>query len=1196
MKPQTLTHSMRVLATTTAVATFLPLAGFAQQAGGGIDGCDLTDGVLAPGCSHANAGTLVTMPATGDADAAPADLGDEGFSISIEATDPVAPPARVAGTGDLPKQSTRQIDRLLSQAGVQVSYDGLGQRTRLAIATQDLRSTYPAGAPVAFRASSNYPAWIARAEVRVIDRDHPTRVLATLPVAPNGTVTWAMPAAPADGSGDEMLYTLRVYDSAGRYDETRAVPLNRSAKDFGATEKDGPIIAAGEGDDMTARRTIPVRGGAVTVTGDNLGPNSRVSVLGEQAVADASGVFVIQRILPPGVHDVRVGVGQGDITRRVEVPRQEWFYVGLADVTLGRTNSDSYTLGRLAGYAKGTTPAGYRITASIDTREDELKYLFRNLDEKDPDRILRRINPDDVYPTFGDDSTSFDDAPTSGKFYLRIEDDQSSVMWGDFKADNGASRLVRSDRTLYGAKAQYRSAEVTADGEARLAFSAYAAQPDRLVARDVLRGTGGSAYFLQRQDIIAGTATILVQYRDPVSGNVVRTQTLVEGTDYEIDYFQGVVILKTPLSSASGSGVIIDRPLGDLDVNLVAQYEYIPTTTTVDGFSAGSRVEGWVNDAVRLGFSAQVDTTGFADNRIFGGDILLRKSDATYLSFDAARSEGPGFGSSLSLNGGLDIAQDPTAGLKGTPASAYRLEGKADLAELTGGAAAGEIAGYFDRKEKGFVSSDYDIDQTQTSYGLSGKVQVGTRTELAFSVERFRDDIGKRQNDAQVGLAYALTGQLTAQVAVGYTERQDPLALADQTGDRIDLGVRLTWKRDEDLSLWAFGQSTVARTGGLYANDRAGVGASVRLNDRLRLEGEASGGSLGFAGLASLAYDNGAGSQYRVGYKLDPLRAADSTTFAGADRGSWVFGAERKVSDSISYRTETNLDLFGDQRSQTSAYGATYTPSDRWSYTGNLELGEADQSTGDTLERRGVSLGTTYSDADFLKAGLKGEYRIETSTDATQNRKTWLLSGFARYKTSEDWRLLANIDALVSSSDQTSFRDGRYIEANLGFAYRPVSNGRLRSLMRYTYLEDLPGVDQVNIDGDLSGPRQRSHIFSIDADYDLTKELTIGGKYGYRLGQIANRGTNTFVQNTADLAIIRLDYHVVQNWDILLEGRTLNFHEANTRENAALLGAWRHFGNNLKAGVGYQWGTVSDDLRSIDGNTEGVFLNIVGKF
>ena len=45
-----------------------------------------------------------------------------------------------------------------------------------------------------------------------------------------------------------------------------------------------------------------------------------------------------------------------------------------------------------------------------------------------------------------------------------------------------------------------------------------------------------------------------------------------------------------------------------------------------------------------------------------------------------------------------------------------------------------------------------------------------------------------------------------------------------------------------------------------------------------------------------------------------------------------------------------------------------------------------------------------------------------------------------------------------------------------------------------------------------------------------------------------------------------------------------------------MVGIWRHFGNNVKAGVGYQFGDVHDDLRFIDGRKEGAFINILAKF
>ena len=40
--------------------------------------------------------------------------------------------------------------------------------------------------------------------------------------------------------------------------------------------------------------------------------------------------------------------------------------------------------------------------------------------DKSPDAFFRRIDPDYYYPTFGDDSTVAEMAPTMGKLFLRL--------------------------------------------------------------------------------------------------------------------------------------------------------------------------------------------------------------------------------------------------------------------------------------------------------------------------------------------------------------------------------------------------------------------------------------------------------------------------------------------------------------------------------------------------------------------------------------------------------------------------------------------------------------------------------------------------------------------------------------------------------------------------------------------------------
>ncbi|SEO14791.1 hypothetical protein SAMN04489859_103829 [Paracoccus alcaliphilus] len=1164
--------------------------------GSQADGCR-ADGVdYAGDCSHYNAGTVVSRPVQPNVSEGPAPaLGDIGFSISIDAVEagPDAPRRTIAGAPARPERM-REIDRLLDLAGVDLTYDGLGGRPRLAVATADLRESFVAGETVTFRASANYPAWISRAEVVVTDIRG--RTLAAVPIRPNGVADWTMPAE----GPDEFLYFLRVSDSGGRRDETRSLALSRAASVI-APDLTGPVTAAAEGDDMTARRGIPVQGGAITVSG-HAPAGQMVQVLGEAVPVDPSGRFVVQRILPPGTHGVAIAIDGRRMDRSVTIEKSEWFATGIVDVTVGRHDGDTWRMGRLAGFAQGTLANGTRITASVDTREAELRDLFRNFGRKFPDQTLRSMKSEDVFNTFGDDSQMTELAPSSGRFFLRAERDGSHLQWGDFKPQDSGDLTVRSDRALYGASGEYRSLDVTAQGDSRLRVSGYGAQADSLMQRDVLRATGGSAYFLSRQDLLVDSETITVEVRSRTTGLVVETRRLTEGADYRINAVQGVVILNAPLSSSvGGEGLVSNNPLGDYDVNLVAQYEYVPTTGEVDGYSAGLRGEYWVGDHVRVGASALRETTGLADQELIGADILLRDGESRELLLEYATSEGPGFGSSFSLNGGLDLESgdglnpsDPSYGLPGLRADSWRIAGRTDLAFA---GLRGEIAGYYDRKDAGFSSPDHDIQYDQKAWGLSGHVALTARTDLTFGGEALRRDDGKREEKARLGFAHQIseTWGLEGEIA---RDHRDEAGSPDDFGNRTDAALRLTWARDEDLSVWVFGQATLSHDPTRHSNDRGGIGASARLTDRVEVLAEVSDGSLGTAGRVELGYRPNADSVTTIGYRLDPLRRFDATDFSGRDRGSLVFGSSSKVNDRWSYTSESTYSAFGTRPSLTSGYGVTYTPDQRWRFDAMVQHGESTESDGTSLKRRGLSLGTRYSEGDVMGAGLRGEWRHEESNrpDNELDRDTWLVSGFYENKVSEDWRFVSSLDSVISDSDQSSFRNGRYVEARLGYAWRPVSNDRVNGLFSYTYLYDMPGADQVNIDGDIEGPRQKSHILNAAVNWQASPVWTLGAKYGYRMRRAAERGSDTFVRSEAHLGVLRADYHVVHNWDVMAEIRALHTPGSNTTEKAALAGVYRLFGDHLRVGGGYLWGKVSDDLRTIDLPDRGVFLNITSQF
>lgn len=1175
--------------------------------------------------------------------------GSIPFSISVDGQPLVSSGAADPMPSGLP-QEQRRADVGLSAVDIQVKFDGLDTKPILNVSTTPIRRTYKAGDRVRFLATSNYPAFIRRAEIRIVaeDGDISVKPIAVVPVAINGEAEWAMPSSNESGA-NRFHYVLRVYDGEGRFDETGPRPLARSSRDLPQEGKITDAPAPGMAEDNTALRNIPVRGGAVTVFGRNVPEGYQVKALGGIVPLDHNRTFIVQRILPSGDHDVDVSVrgtsktSALEFSRAIHIPENDWFFVGLADLTVGKRFGDKgieavregeydsvYTKGRVAFYLKGKIKGEYLLTAAADTGEDKLKDIFRNLGDKSSREILRRLDPDDFYPVYGDDSTVFEDAPTKGKFYVRLDRGDSHVMWGNYKADIQGTEFLRSERALYGASAVYRSEQVMPFGERRTEATVYGAQPDTLPQRDELLGTGGSAYFLKRQDITEGSETVTVEIRDQISAQVVERRTLVYGEDYTIDYMQGVLILKKPLSSTSGTlSPVRDGALGGNKVYLIVQYEYTPLANDVDGYVYGGRAQHWIGDNIRVGVTGLSETTGSADQKAYGADVKLRHSDTTFLNAEIAQSKGPGFGSSISTDGGLTISDVGAVGDTSRVASAWRVMGQLDLADVSEGTS-GIIGGYIERKENGFSTLSDQISADQSKWGVNADIGLRGSFGLKLSYDDFKqssayDENGDRvtfprtKRKGEVVLSNQIDERWKVSVGSSYTELRSPLStLSGKSGfdgERLDTGVRVDYKRNEDQNYYAFGQGTLKRSGDISRNDRIGVGAEYQLTDKVALTGEVSYGTHGVGGEAGITYSPTADDNYYLTYRIDPDRAYDfdrTYDLSGTDKGTLVFGARRKVNDMLSAYTESTYDLYGRRNSLARTYGVTYTPDATWTIDGGVELGRINDDTinPDTgieradFDRQAISLALSHKDEKRgINGRIRGEARFEESDDGTRDANSYLVSSGLSWKTSEDWRALFSADAVLSDASG-SFRDGDYVEASFGYAYRPVDNDRLNMLFKYTWLYDMPGPDQVSaVSGEEYGPAQRSHILSADITYDLVSWFSVGAKYGFRIGESRDRlidGKNTsfssWQSSSAHLGIIRGDLHIVRNWDILAEGRILYSPGSDTTDYGALLAVYRHIGDNLKIGIGYNFGSFSDDLRDLTLNDQGIFFNLVGTF
>ena len=236
-------------------------------------------------------------------------------------------------------------------------------------------------------------------------------------------------------------------------------------------------------------------------------------------------------------------------------------------------DDDAIADGRLAFFVNGKFGNGWKLTASADTREGPIGDLFSNFLDKSYESLFRRIDPDYHYPTFGDEGTVEELAPTLGKFFVRLSKDESHLLWGNFTVDYLGNELALVERGLYGGNAHYESPGMTSFGEPRLLLDGFAADPGTVPSREDFRGTGGSLYYLRHQDLLNGSDRLRIELRDKDSGLITAVVPLREGLDYDIDTLQGRVLLSEPIAATVADELLVRSDgLSGNEAWLVVQY------------------------------------------------------------------------------------------------------------------------------------------------------------------------------------------------------------------------------------------------------------------------------------------------------------------------------------------------------------------------------------------------------------------------------------------------------------------------------------------------------------------------------------------------------------------------------------------------------------------------------------------------
>lgn len=1078
-----------------------------------------------------------------------------------------------------------------------------------------VRQEPPAVAGQAFFISySNYRAFIEHSEIRLFARDQDPATatpLAVLPLDAAGTVRWQLPEAMPKGIG----FVLRAYGANGTWDETRLRPMQNFEP-----------IAAGEAPasdlfgsaDEAARRTIAVSGITLTVQGAANPQHGRVLVNGTPTPVSQGGTFVSEQIVPTDKGQARVEIRENDRTvlvaqRHYDAAEKRWFVVSQGDITFSHAVSSgpavavsgdplvsgNHVSSRGAFYAKGLVGKDYRVTASLDTGETLLKDMFSNLDRKNPTQLLRRVSENYHYPTFGDSSTIIEDAPSQGRFYLRVQKDDSNLVVGNFITAAKGTELVQLDRGLFGVMLDYKSRAMTNFGERKSQLMAFASDPGTVTASDELRGTGGSLYYLSHQDLSVGSERMRLEVRSPDTGAVLASTLLRVDEDYEIDYFQGRVTLLRPVSSYLPNDQLVrsGASAGNVPV-LVARYEYSPPQGTIGGHSLGGRASQWVGDWLQLGVTGQSEKADPADQLVLGTDVMLRATDKTWIKGEYGRSDGPGFTQASSLDGGINYTQSGVVANPGQVANSWRIEAALDEADLSA-RLRGKASGYYEEHDAGFAAMGQMSPNAMQRWGATLIQQLDSNTRVVLADEG-RSDTGIGSTELIRGeLTRQLPGAVSLRAGLRHERLRLPTGSVAAQGERFDGGVQLTYAPvGGSWQTYVFGQATLDHNASRRANDRTGLGFKWDMGNTLSAEAEASHGTGGTAINARLNRRSRDGSESYLGYRLysdvtdrgyDPQELLTS-----ASKGTLVVGQRWRMTDTLTLTGEEKYGHGGTNPSLTHSYGMRFVPDKQWSFGLGVEqstVRDTQPNGSSGIDRLSGTVSASYASRPLTFSSAV-EYRRDRQASGEQS--SWLFRDRVDIHLDDSWHLLGRFDYAFTDVSGRSLQAANYTQAIAGVAYRPIVNDRLNMLMRYTYLRDLGPAGQVMTTGGVEQPKQVSKVISADISYDLTGWLTVGGKYAWRQGRVSiTRASDTFVDSAASLIALRGDVHIARRWDLLVEGRQLTSSLINDKRNGVLVAAYRHLGSAIKVGVGYNFTDYSADLTDQSYSSRGVFVNLL---
>jgi hypothetical protein len=964
--------------------------------------------------------------------------------------------------------------------------------------------------------------------------------------------------------------------------------------------------------------TLEVSGGRVVLPGlqhdevdsDPHMPGTQIKVV------DGVAEFSLQA--PASAQDVRLratagaAMAEGVVSFVPEL--REWLAVGFVEglVHLKGNSSNAITATRLndgfedelrhferdfnAGKTALAGRTAFFVTGTI--KGDTLLTAAYDSDKETRAKLQSDVQPDQLYPVYGDASLKGLAARSDSKLYVRVDHHKSYALWGDFSTGAGFSEMQGggtvagvAQRNLGQINRSLTGLRLHEEGQAGV-LNVWAAQDSLTQVVDELAANGTSALFgLSRNNAVQNTEKVEIVTRDRDNpSRIITTRVLTRLLDYSFEPFYGRIVLAAPLAST----------------DLQGNPQHVRVSYEVD--SGGDRF-------LVAGADAQLQLTPWLE---IGGSSYLDRNPAL-----------PEIGVKQlqrlqSANAGLVLRNDEQAQAKLV----------VEVARADATTASGDVTGRAARIELAALAKD----------GSWSARAHAARAGLDFNNPAAGVQAGREEAAAQ-GSVKVVAG-LSVRGEVVHTAQHDALVGA-ATAVRDGTFIGADWQANP---MWAFtlGLRKVQESGSLQ--NTAGAQAAPSLYGAGGLT-PSSGGLFGSG--AAVVNPNSGVAASNVG---------TPGAGAGFDTTSLLIGARLKLSDQLSLQAEHEQSVQGDDRQRSAlsadyqvgtsthlnARYETHTGASS-SYNGLAEqranaftlgvvntympggefYGEArlrDTDTGrenqlasgvrnsftldehwrlslsaEHLQRldgagqpsAAASVGVDYSDT-LWRSSARAELHVlgdNPTTAGDEHGNSQLLSLMAARRIDRDWTGLARVMHL--GSDQRAVAGAqRQDRWQLGLAWRPADHNAFYALAKLEFKNES--------NSELASPESRKVIVGAAiSNWHPSRPWWLSTRLAAK-GLTENLEGLAQDRVAAVLAGARLSWDFSERWDVsAMAQRLQGVRGDKSQQNAYGAELGYALATNLWASAGYNWaGYRADrDFGAADDYTRrGVFVRLRFKF